>query len=41
MKPIRVLGAAVLAVGALLTQPAASDVLSDKYAGKTVTLIYG
>lgn len=41
MKSIRALGAAALAVGALLAQPAASDVLSDKYAGKTVTIIYG
>ncbi|MFT5488676.1 MAG: tripartite-type tricarboxylate transporter receptor subunit TctC [Paracoccaceae bacterium] len=32
---------ALAAAGSVLAAPAAADVLSDKYAGKTITIIYG
>lgn len=33
--------AALAAAGSVLASPAAADVLADKYAGKTITIIYG
>lgn len=41
MKRYSYLGTAALAAAILAAQPAAADAVSDKYAGKTITLIYG
>lgn len=41
MKYSTLLGTASLAMAAMLTQPALGGVLSDKYAGKTITILYG
>lgn len=41
MKRSALIGAIAAATGSIFALPATADVLEDKYAGKTITIIYG